>query len=454
MRRQDRPAHEIPSFARYLNKVFDFRTAAASLTDSRLDPAIPPSAVFLAVFHGSVFRLSSFQQLEAELSQPALQRWIGADRAFHDDVLRYSLSGFAVEELEHLLVQTNRTLKRNKAFDAGRVQGRIVAALDAVEILSSYSRCCDSCLERRVMVRKGGVKVEQLQYYHRAVGCQIVSSPVKSFLALEWLQPGESEDKAALRLLGRLPDLYGSRFFDILLLDALYAQAPVFQLAAEIGWDLVVSLKQNHRELYQSAVRLFARRPADVSLTEQRDGKTYQIQIWDTSGLPFSADYPQPVRVVRSEEALTQNHYRRGKLEPETTAHEWLWVTTLEAQAFPSSLVRQLGHDRWKQENNGWNDLTQNWAFKHGFLHACRHRPQTAAENGERQPVPNRGLAAVTLILLLAFTLCSAFIHCHSKLVRLYSMNTLEVACQLRRSLSKLPPNIRAPDSLAGSSPL
>jgi hypothetical protein len=451
MRRQERTVHELPSFARYLNKVFDFRTAAASLTDSRLDPEIAPSAVFLAAFHGFMFRLPSFQQLEAELSQPAFQRWIGTDRAFRDDVLRYSLSGFSLQGLEQMLVQVNRTLKRNKAFDAGRVQGRIVAALDGVETLSSYSRCCDACLERRVHVRKAGVKVEQVQYYHRAVGCQIVSSPVKAFVALEWLQPGESEDKAALRLLARLPDLYGSRFFDILLLDALYAQAPVFQLAAEIGWDLVVSLKQNHRELYQSAVRLFARRPADVDSTERRNGKTYQFLIWDTSGLPFSADDPRPVRVVRSEETITQNHYRRGQLEPETTDHEWLWVTTLESQAFPPELVRQLGHDRWKQENNGWNDLTQNWAFKHGFLHACRHRPQTAAEDGQRLPVANRGLAAVTLILLLAFTLFAAFTHCHSKLVRRYRLSTIEVARQLRCSLSKLPPNIRAPDCPAPS---
>jgi len=446
MRRKDQAAHELPSFARYLNKVFHFRTATASLSDSRTAPDIPPSAVFLAAFHGFLFRLPSFQQLEAELTQPALQRWIGAPRAFHDDVLRYSLSGFALEGLEDMLVQANRTLKRNKAFDTGRVQGCIVAALDGVEILSSYSRCCESCLERRVRVRKAGVTVEQVQYYHRAVGCQIVSSPVKAFLALEWLQPGESEDKAAVRLLRRLPELYGSRFFDVLLLDALYAQSPVFHLAARIGWDLVVSLKQNHRELYQSAVRLFARRPADVEATERRDGKTCQFRIWDTSGLPFSGEDPRPVRVVRSEETITQNHYREGQLQPETTDHEWLWITTLQAQAFPAQLIRRLGHDRWKQENNGWNDLTQNWAFKHGFLHACRHRPQTTAESGERQPVANRGLAAVSLILLLAFTLSAAFTQCHSKLVRRYRLPHIEVARQLRCSVSKLPPNIRAPD--------
>jgi Transposase DDE domain len=444
MRRQASPAHELPSFARYLNKVFDFRTAAARLIDARRDPAISPSAVFLATFHSFVFRLPSFQQLECELAQPALQRWIGAGRAFGDDVLRYSLAGFHVEGLERMLIDVNRTLKRNKVFDADRVQGRIVAALDGVETLASYSRCCDSCLERRVRVRQGGVKVEQVQYYHRAVGCQIVTGPVKTFLALEWLQPGEGEDTAALRLLSKIPAQYGSRFFDILLLDALYAQAPVFRLAAELGWDLVVSLKQNQRELYQSAIRLFARRAADDSATETRAGKHYQIQVWDTEGLPFSADYPQPVRVVRSEETLTQNHYRRGRREPETTEHEWVWVTTLDRQTFPTLVVRRLGHDRWKLENNGWNDLTQNWGLKHGFLHACRHRPHQDVD-GVRVPVPNRGLPAVVLILLLAFTLTAAFVHCHSKLFRLRPSSVIEVAQQLRRSVSKLPFHIRDP---------
>jgi hypothetical protein len=177
MKKQEQPTHEIPSFARYLNKVFDFRTTVADLTDSRVAPQIAPAAVFLAVFHRFVFRLPSFQQLETELLQPALQHWIGVDCAFRDDVLRYSLSGFSLQGLQAMLVHVNRTLKRNQAFDPGRVQGRIVAALDGIEVLSSYSRCCDSCLERRVRVRKNGIQTEQLQYDHRAVGCQIVSSP-------------------------------------------------------------------------------------------------------------------------------------------------------------------------------------------------------------------------------------------------------------------------------------
>jgi hypothetical protein len=440
-------AHSLPSFSAWLNKGFDLRAQADQMSDARTDPEISPSSVFLALFHSFVFRLPSFQQLDSELAHSHLQRWIGAERAFRDDTLRYSLCGFDLEPLEAMLVDVNRRLKRGKAFDKGRVQGHLVAALDGIEVLSSFSRRCESCLKRSVTLKdQAGRKVEQTQYYHRAVGCQMVHSPVKPFLAIEWLRPGEGEDTAALRLLTRLPDLYGSRFFDILLLDALYAQTPVLELIRKIGWDAVISLKQNSRDLYQSAVRLFAARSPDTNFSEQRDHKTYRVQLWDTEGLPFTIDNPEPVRVVRSEEVLDRQRYRQGELTSHSTDHEWLWVTTLPKQAFPTPVIRQLGHNRWKNENNGWMDLTKYWAFKHEFLHACRHRPKQTNASGERELVTNQGLAAVVLILLIAFALTSAFVLRHSKLARRDRLTAIAVAAQLRAWVSKTPPSIRAPD--------
>jgi Transposase DDE domain len=442
--------HSLLSFTTYLNKGFDLRRHARQMSDARTDPEISPASVFLALLHAFVFRLPSFQQLDAELAHSYLQQWIGAERPFRDDTLRYSLCGFHLEPLECLLVDLNRRLKRSKAFDPGRVQGHLVAALDGIEVLSSFSRHCESCLERRVTRKDAaGRKVEEIQYYHRAVGCQMIHSPVKSFLALEWLRPGEGEETAALRLLERLPRLYGSRFFDILLLDALYAQSPVLDRLQQTGWQAVISLKQNSRDLYQSAVGLFAHRPPDSTFTETREHKTYHVQVWDTGdieALPFTLENPQPVRVVRSEEVLERHQYRQGKLTTQQTDQEWLWVTTLPAQAFPASVIRRLGHDRWKNENNGWMDLTLHWALKHPFLHACRHRPKRTNSSGERELVPNHGLAAVALILVIAFSLCSAFVLRHSKLARRDHLTTLAVAAQLHRCISKAPPSIRAPD--------
>ena len=86
--------HSLPSFSSWLNKGFGLRAHAAQMADSRLDPEISPASVFLALFHGFVFRLPSFQQLDSELSHSYLQQWIGAERSFHDDTLRYSLCGF------------------------------------------------------------------------------------------------------------------------------------------------------------------------------------------------------------------------------------------------------------------------------------------------------------------------------------------------------------------------
>lgn len=463
---QVHPSHDLPSFAAYLAKVFDLPHALPSLRDARRDPEIPPQAVFQALFYGFVFRLRSFKELEADLAQPQLPSWIEAPRSFRDDTLRYSLSSFDLEPLERMLVDANRRLKRNKAFDPGRVQGRLVAALDGIEVLASFSRRCESCLQRRVTcLDEQGRPVERIQYYHRAVGCQIVSSPVKPLLAIEWLRPGEGEDTTALRLLRRLPKLYGSRFFDILLLDSLYAQAPVLKLGQEIGWDLVITLKQEKRDLYQDAMGLFRARPPDHHFWEEQAGATAEVQLWDADQLPFTADYPQPVRVLWSQERVTERHYRQGRLQTETTAHEWTWVTTLDSKTFSAPVVRRLGHGRWKNENNGWNDLTQNWALKHGFLHACKHRPKAtgdqAPELGNRTPehagqtpevgdqkpelVPNHGLRAVTLILCLAFLFCSAFTLLHSKLFRRYGLSLREVGRQLYRSLWQLQPPIRAP---------
>src|SRR5713226_8410470 len=73
--------HCLPSFSTWLNKGFDLRLHAGQMSDSRTDPEISPASVFLALFHAFVFRLPSFQQLDAELAHTYLQHWIGHSAA-------------------------------------------------------------------------------------------------------------------------------------------------------------------------------------------------------------------------------------------------------------------------------------------------------------------------------------------------------------------------------------
>jgi hypothetical protein len=83
--------------------------------------------------------------------------------------------------------------------------------------------------------------------------------------------------------------------------------------------------------------------PPDTNFTERRDHKTYRVQLWDTEGLPFTSDHPQPMRVVRSEEVLERNRYREGELTSHSTDHEWFWFTTLSKQTFPTPVVGVVG---------------------------------------------------------------------------------------------------------------
>jgi hypothetical protein len=181
--------HELPSFSGYLREVFHFPKAVANLRDGRQDPEISRQTVLLALFHGFGLRPSSFLQLQADLGQPQLQHCTEAPRAFGDDVLRYGLASFALAPLEQVLVNINRRLKRNKTLDLGRVQDRVVAALDGIEVLSSFSRCCEFRLQRRKVQQ--GQPVEQIQYYLRLAACHVISSPLKPILALEWVRPEE-----------------------------------------------------------------------------------------------------------------------------------------------------------------------------------------------------------------------------------------------------------------------
>ncbi len=159
--------------------------------------------------------------------------------------------------------------------------------------------------------------------------------------------------------------------------------------------------------------------------------------------MPFTQDHPQAVRVVRSDETVTQNCVRGGQRKLVTTEHQWVWISTLDAKAVNAKTLRQMGHLRWKNANNGWNDLTQNWGMKHGFLHACRHRVKSP---GSDQPVENRGLAAVVLTLCITFALFTVFTLLHSKFYRIRKMTYRAVTQVLYRSMLRTLPPIRAPD--------
>ena len=160
---------------------------------------------------------------------------IGAPRSFDDDTLRYSLSGFALASRCCPALPLLRVLPPTPGPipPAGRSADRTHPVLPSCGRLPDRQQPCQPPAGPRVAPARRG----------RRHGRSAPAAPPAGTLR----QP----------------------LFDILLLDSLYPQAPVLKLAREIDWDVVITLKQEKRDLYQNATGC-SRRAGPITTSANR----------------------------------------------------------------------------------------------------------------------------------------------------------------------------------------
>ena len=240
-------------FEAYLDKVFDFTERVSALPEGRQYPQHPWKKVFDTVFLGTACQFASLHEIETECRTGALRRRIGL---ISEDTLRYTLQRQNPDDILQLGCEVSRRLKRNAVLHSDWARGRVVAAVDGTEICSSFARCCDTCMERRVQRRVQGEMQESIQYYHRIVAVTVVSTPFSIPLGIRFQQQGEGEVDCSLALLRELHERLGRRFLDVLVGDALYLQKPFVQAVEALGLEWVFTLKENQPELLAEAQRL------------------------------------------------------------------------------------------------------------------------------------------------------------------------------------------------------
>jgi hypothetical protein len=203
---------------------------------------------------------------------------------------------------------------------------------------------------------------------------------------VELQRPGEGEVPAAKRLLERVFARY-PRYFDAVVGDGLYFEAPFINFCREHHKHVVVVISGDHRLLLQDAEQLFSQRPRDQQWTE---GKR-TVQAWDAEGFTSCEGVSEPLRVLRTLET-TQRRQRIAKewKESEETS-SWFWATTFSQRQLPTRHFWHAGHWRWDVENDCFNSLSTHWGLDHVF----RHEP-TAIVN-------------FVLTLFLAFVLLQCF---------------------------------------------
>jgi hypothetical protein len=158
----------------YLDKVFDFSQLVDALPEGRQSPRHPWKKVFDAVLLGASMQIPSLLQIEAECSAGALAQRIGP---ISDDTIGYALQRQSPEPVFALGCESARRLKRNGVLHSDWSRGWLVAAVDGIEICSSFTRCCDTCMQREVQHKVHGELRTDIQYYHKIVAGVIVNTP-------------------------------------------------------------------------------------------------------------------------------------------------------------------------------------------------------------------------------------------------------------------------------------
>lgn len=227
---------------------------------------------------------------------------------------------------------------------------------------------------------------EVTEYYHRGVVCHLLGQDLAIPLDMELQRPGEGEVPAAKRLLGRLFAHY-SRYFDAVVGDGLYFEAPFINFCTERGKDVVVVVQGDHRLLLQDAQGLFSQRAPDGQWTAGRR----TIQCWDEEGFTSAEGVAQPLRVVHTVEVERVRERIAGQRKETEKTSSWYWATTFSQRRLPSQACWRAGHWRWDIENGCFNTTSTHW----GLDHVYKHEP-TAIVN-------------FVLTLFLAFVLLQCF---------------------------------------------
>ena len=402
-------------FESYLDKVFGFADLVAALPEGRTYPVHSWEKVFDAVFLGSACQFATIHRIEYESSIGMLSKRIGP---LSEDTMGYAMQRQDIEPIFELGCTIAKRLKRNGVLDSTWAMGRVVAAVDGIEICNSYARCCNTCLERKVERKVHGEICECLQYYHRISAVTVVSTPFPVFLGIRFQQDGETEVACSLSLLQQLIGQLGRRFIDVLVADAIYLQTPFVRAIEALDLDWVINLKDNQPALLAEAECL-----TKVPATCQWSAGNDDFSLWHLPQVdwPVANHLVQVVKTVRVRKSKRVKIERVGELRDKKKEEVSLQSTNFYASnvdlgSISPVFIHQLGRGRWTIDVTAFQTLTTDCHLKQPSVH------QDVA------------LVVLTMIRVLAYTLTTVFYH---RQVRSHCRKAPPSFCEAARSLAQ-----------------
>jgi hypothetical protein len=252
------------------------------------------------------------------------------------------------------------------ALDPFMINNLMIGAIDGIELHNHlYTDLqnvtpCSHCLKR---VHKKGTEHEREECFHRHVVMSLVGHPGSLFMAQEPMYPSEdghdkgSEKKAAKRLLKRLSAHGFLDLLDVVVCDALYADADFLRSAAAYGVIPVIRIKQENYNIMKEVNDLGEHVPFSPEAYDAERKRHYQYRVFEY--LTSWTSYQGELCIVEIYERLPNGVVQKSR---------WVFPQEYALKLLPP-LVREVGHLRWQEEINEFKLANQHFDIKHILHH-------------------------------------------------------------------------------------
>jgi Transposase DDE domain len=241
-----------------------------------------------------------------------------------------------------------------------------IGAIDGIELHNHlYSDLqnvtpCAYCLKR---VHKKGTDQEREECFHRQVIFSLVGPAGSVFFDQEPIYPSTdgddkgSEKKAATRLLKRMADTHLLDLIDVVVCDALYADADFIRTATSCDLMPIIRIKQENYNIMKEVSDLGKHLSFSKSGYDDARKRHYQYRVFEH--LTSWSAYPGELCIVEIQEQLSDGTAQRAR-----------WVfPQMDAARLSPPIVREIGHLRWQEEINEFKLANQHFDIKHILHH-------------------------------------------------------------------------------------
>jgi len=290
--------------------------------------------------------------LRTSAAVQTVQSVFGVGKVAHGDTVNNVVCAVDPGQVQEVVCAMAETLIRKKVFAARRLLGTYYCiAIDGTETFSFDDRHCGHCLTR---TQNG-----KTTYYHNVLEAKLVTpdgfaiSLMSEFIVNPEANPTKQdcERKAFYRLASRLKERF-PKLPVVLLLDALYACGPVFDLCRRNRWKYIINLKDGSLPSVNEEFHALCEcNPGNQRRRITGAKREVRQHLRWANDIAYVDDGKREHRLAVFE--CRETKPGKGGEEQSTT---FRWVTNFTVkESNVEPLANQGGRLRWKVENEGFN---------------------------------------------------------------------------------------------------